>query len=92
MVERSQVTADLLFELGTEELPPTALRRLSDALTREFLAGLAQADLVHGAVEAFASPRRLGLLVRDCSLRQPDRAQCNQRSALTRSSMSWTAA
>ena len=25
-------TADLLFELGTEELPPVALKRLSEAL------------------------------------------------------------
>ena len=66
--------ADLLFELGTEELPPLALRRLSDALTHEFVAGLEQANLSHGAVESFATPRRLGVRVRDCSTRQPDRS------------------
>ena len=31
------VTADLLFELGTEELPPKALQTLSSALETEFM-------------------------------------------------------
>ena len=66
-------TADLLFELGTEELPPVALKRLSEALTTEFDAGLERANLEHGEVTAFATPRRLGLLITDCSLNQPDR-------------------
>ena len=66
-------TADLLFELGTEELPPVALKRLSEALTTEFIAGLDRANLKHGEVTAFATPRRLGLLIPACSLGQPDR-------------------
>ncbi|MCU7855331.1 MAG: glycine--tRNA ligase subunit beta, partial [Candidatus Thiodiazotropha sp. (ex Lucinoma borealis)] len=65
--------AHLLFELGTEELPPKALKRLSTSLTETFVAGLAQANLNHGAVESFATPRRLALLVHDCATRQPDR-------------------
>ena len=65
--------ADLLFELGTEELPPTALRRLRDALRDEFVAGLENARLSHGAVRAYAAPRRLALWVRDLALNQPDR-------------------
>ena len=65
-------TADLLFELGTEELPPTALATLSAALTAEFIHGLNEANLTHGPVQSFASPRRLGLLIKDCSLLQPD--------------------
>ncbi len=64
--------ADLLFELGTEELPPTALRRLSEALVAEFTTGLKRANLGHGRVRAFATPRRLGLLVEKCRTRQPD--------------------
>ncbi len=64
---------DLLFELGTEELPPVALKRLSEALTREFIAGLEKANLHHGEVESFAAPRRLGLLVRQCDTHQADR-------------------
>ncbi|MES9900465.1 MAG: glycine--tRNA ligase subunit beta [Sedimenticola sp.] len=66
-------SADLLFELGTEELPPVALKKLSDALTASFVAGLEKANLGHGAVKAYAAPRRLGLLVENCSLGQPDR-------------------
>jgi len=65
--------ADLLFELGTEELPPTALQTLSDALQREFAAGLKKAGLEHGEITAFAAPRRLALTVSSCLLAQPDR-------------------
>ena len=65
--------ATLLFELGTEELPPKALKRLSEALTQHFIDGLAQAGLEHAEVEAFATPRRLALRIQDCMLKQPDR-------------------
>ncbi|MGD2118392.1 MAG: glycine--tRNA ligase subunit beta [Chromatiales bacterium] len=64
--------ADLLFELGTEELPPTALARLSQALSDEFIAGLQAAKLGFTSVQKIATPRRLGLLIRDCELQQPD--------------------
>ena len=66
-------TKDLLFELGTEELPPVALKKLSEALTAEFIAGLDKANLNHGDVESYATPRRLALLIKDCNLQQPDR-------------------
>jgi glycyl-tRNA synthetase beta chain len=66
-------SADLLFELGTEELPPVALKKLSHALTREFVAGLDQAGLAHGEVQSFAAPRRLAVLVKDCSTGTPDK-------------------
>jgi glycyl-tRNA synthetase beta chain len=65
--------AHLLFELGTEELPPKALKQLSASLTESFTAGLRQASLSHATVESYATPRRLALLVRDCAMRQPDR-------------------
>ncbi len=65
--------ATLLFELGTEELPPKALKQLSESLTEHFLAGLEQAGLEHGTVESFATPRRLALRIQDCMSRQPDR-------------------
>jgi len=66
-------SADLLFELGTEELPPVALKRLSEALTDGFVAGLAKAGLSHGEVLSYAAPRRLALLVRDCALGTADK-------------------
>ncbi len=74
--------ADLIFELGTEELPPTALKRLSESLRDEFVAGLEQAGLAHGEVTPYASPRRLALLVRECSLTQPDRKITRRGPAL----------
>lgn len=65
--------ADLLFELGTEELPPVALKKLSDALTTTFVEGLQRANLQHGAVHAYATPRRLALRIETLSTAQPDR-------------------
>ena len=65
--------ADLLFELGTEELPPVALKKLSNALTASFIEGLKRTNLQHGQVQAYATPRRLALLVEDCVISQPDR-------------------
>ncbi|MGM0517943.1 MAG: glycine--tRNA ligase subunit beta, partial [Pseudomonadota bacterium] len=58
-------TADLLFELGTEELPPKALTTLRDALAAEMRAGLEQADLAHDGITAYAAPRRLAVRVAD---------------------------
>ncbi len=64
---------DLIFELGTEELPPVALKELSQALEKEFVGGLKKAGLQHGEVIRYATPRRLALLVKGCAIRQPDR-------------------
>ncbi len=72
-MEGASQCADLLFELGTEELPPVALKKLSDALTSGFLDGLQRANLQHGAVHAYATPRRLALWIEECSMAQPDR-------------------
>ncbi len=49
-------TQDFLVELGTEELPPKALRPLSDAFTQGIVKGLEEAGIGFGAVEAFAAP------------------------------------
>lgn len=65
---------DLLIEVGTEELPPKALRSLRDAFADGVVTGLAEARLEHGDVHAFASPRRLALEVAALAGRQEDRA------------------
>ncbi|MCW8949879.1 MAG: glycine--tRNA ligase subunit beta [Sedimenticola sp.] len=70
--EGASQSADLLFELGTEELPPVALKRLSDSFTASFVEGLERAKLRHGAVTAYATPRRLALLIEGCETAQPD--------------------
>ena len=63
---------DLLIELGTEELPPTALKRLGLAFRDGITQHLAAADIAHGAVRWYASPRRLAVLIDAVADRQPD--------------------
>ncbi len=63
---------DFLFELGTEELPPRALPALERALREGIGTRLARAALGHGAIESFATPRRLAVLVRRLVAQQPD--------------------
>ncbi len=66
-------TRDLLIELGTEELPPKALRRLAAAFAEGVRAALAKHELQHGELRYFATPRRLALLVQDLPVSQSDR-------------------
>lgn len=66
-------TQDFLVEIGTEELPPKALRTLSEAFTDGLVTGLDNAGISHGKVEAFAAPRRLAVRVRDLAAAQPDK-------------------
>jgi glycyl-tRNA synthetase beta chain len=63
---------DFLVELGTEELPPKTLRTLEQAFAQGLQTRLRELGLESGAVESFATPRRLAVLVRRLSLRQPD--------------------
>ncbi len=52
-----------LVEIGTEELPPKALRSLAESFAANVTAELDNAGLAHGKVEWFAAPRRLALKV-----------------------------
>ncbi|MFW6345610.1 MAG: glycine--tRNA ligase subunit beta [Halomonas sp.] len=63
----------LLVELGVEELPPSAIDPLSDALAAGIQRGLAEAGVTHGAVRALASPRRLAVQIEALEDKQPDR-------------------
>jgi glycyl-tRNA synthetase beta chain len=65
--------ADLLIELGTEELPPKALKTLADAFANETLKQLDDAGLEHGALRVFAAPRRLAFRIEQLAVCQPDR-------------------
>ncbi|AXH63158.1 MULTISPECIES: glycine--tRNA ligase subunit beta [Providencia] len=62
-----------LVEIGTEELPPKALRSLAESFAANFTAELDGADIAHGAVTWFAAPRRLAFKVADLAASQPDR-------------------
>lgn len=64
---------DLLVEIGTEELPPKALKTLSEAFTAGIRAGLESAELAFGELVSYATPRRLAVLVRDLTTAQPDK-------------------
>lgn len=66
-------TRDFLVELGTEELPPKSLKGLRDAFVAGIRDGLAKAGLTHGAVHAYAAPRRLAVRVEGLIEQQPDR-------------------
>ena len=64
---------DLLLELGTEELPPKALKKLSQAFTNNIVDGLKKAGFEINDVESYAAPRRLAVLIKSISSSQPDR-------------------
>ena len=64
---------DLLFELGTEELPPHALMSMSAALTEGVVKGIEAAGIPHGRVHGFATPRRLAVRIQKLAAHQPDR-------------------
>ena len=61
-----------LVEIGTEELPPKALRTLMEAFGERLAAALDDARLEHGEVDVFASPRRLAVRVGELAARQAD--------------------
>ena len=64
---------DLLVEIGTEELPPKALRGLSEAFAAGIAAELDAAGFAHGAPIPYATPRRLAVHIPGVPGTQPDR-------------------
>ena len=66
-------TRDLLIEIGTEELPPKALRRLSLAFADEMAKGLDSASIEPEKIHVYATPRRLALLLKALPTAQRDR-------------------
>lgn len=57
------MTQDFLVEIGTEELPPTALLKLSQSFTESISSELKKLDLNFASVEPFATPRRIALVI-----------------------------
>ena len=74
---------DLLVEIGTEELPPKALQKLSKSFSSEIIAGLKNAELDHGDIKAFAAPRRLAVWIQAVALQQADKNIERRGPALT---------
>lgn len=65
---------DFLVEIGTGELPPKALRLLSEAFTAGIKAGLSAAGLQFEDIASFATPRRLAVRVSSLQARQEDKS------------------
>lgn len=61
-----------LVEIGTEELPPKALKSLYESFASGIENGLRSAGLQFEKIHAFGAPRRLAVLVENLELRQPD--------------------
>jgi len=69
--------ADLLVEIGCEELPPKALDDLREAFFSGIAAGLERSGIAFAAEgsRSFSTPRRLAALFRDVAGSQPDQLQ-----------------
>lgn len=76
-------TRDFLVEIGTEELPPKALQKLSAAFLAGVKSGLEEAGLGFTAIKEYAAPRRLALLVEELEEKQADRENQRRGPALT---------
>ncbi|VAW46922.1 Glycyl-tRNA synthetase beta chain [hydrothermal vent metagenome] len=69
----SIATESFLVEIGTEELPPKALKRLSEAFASGIEQGLKDADLAYGEVLIYAAPRRLAVHIEALQTVQADK-------------------
>ena len=66
-------TQNFLVEIGTEELPPKALKTLATSFADNVEAELNQAGLTFDRIEWFAAPRRLAVKVLNLATQQPSK-------------------
>ena len=66
-------TQNFLVEIGTEELPPKALKTLATSFADNVEAELNQAGLTFDKIEWFAAPRRLAVKVLNLTTQQPSK-------------------
>ncbi|MFO0597471.1 MAG: glycine--tRNA ligase subunit beta [Myxococcaceae bacterium] len=64
--------AELLFELGSEELPARFVIPALDDIEKNFTEQCAALNIKHGAVKRFGTPRRLAILVSGLSEKTDD--------------------
>ena len=64
--------ADLLFEIGSEEIPAGFIPPALEQLTADLAKALGEARLSHGEVKAVGTPRRLCVWARGVAAKQPD--------------------
>ncbi|MNO21537.1 Glycine--tRNA ligase beta subunit [compost metagenome] len=63
---------DLLFEIGLEEMPARFIRAAMEQLKERMVKWLEDSVIKHGAVESYATPRRLTVIVKDVAEKQED--------------------
>lgn len=66
-------TQNFLVEIGTEELPPKALKTLATSFADNVETELNQAGLTFDKIEWFAAPRRLAVKVLNLATQQPSK-------------------
>ncbi len=66
------MSADLLFEIGCEEIPAKMLARQLEDLPKLVEQRLAAARLEHKGIRVLGTPRRLAVIVKALADRQPD--------------------
>lgn len=66
---------DMLFELGCEELPATFVEKSQAQLAGLIAKGLGEANLSHGPVQTYATPRRLIVSISDIPSKQLDQSK-----------------
>ncbi len=71
--ENKMTTQNFLVEIGTEELPPKALKTLATSFADNVEAELNQAGLTFDKIEWFAAPRRLAVKVLNLATQQPSK-------------------
>lgn len=64
---------NLLVEIGTEELPPKALRTLAESFLASFTEELNKAELPYTSAKWLAAPRRLAIVVEQLATAQQDK-------------------
>ncbi|GAB6929576.1 glycine--tRNA ligase subunit beta [Paenibacillus sp. JCM 10914] len=66
------MSKDLLFEIGLEEVPARFLRAAMDQLQDKLVKWLEASRIAHGEVTAYATPRRLAVMVQQVAVKQED--------------------
>jgi len=66
------MTRDLLLEIGLEEVPARFVRGAMNQLKDKTVKWLSDSRIEHGAVNVYATPRRIAVLIKDVAEKQTD--------------------
>ena len=73
---------NLLFEIGTEELPSWYILQSQKDIATLAQTLLAQAQIQHGQVQSYATPRRIAVLVKDMAPTSTQRTELKRGPAI----------